>query len=87
MTDKNRQKTVPHHPITPLLNKNGYPLHEDGISFGNEGLCHGLTKREYAAIKAMQGLLANDYNSQTRVDVLASSSVMFADALLKELEK
>lgn len=46
----------------------------------------GLTKREYFAAMAMQGLLAQNsyYNS---FDLLASDSVKQADALLKELEK
>lgn len=46
----------------------------------------GLTKREYFAAMAMQGLLAQNsyYNS---FDLLASNAVKQADALLKELEK
>ena len=42
----------------------------------------GLTKREYFAGLAMQGLLANgDYEG------VESAAVVKADALLKELEK
>lgn len=45
----------------------------------------GLTKREYFAAMAMQGLLAqNDYS---RMDILANDAVKQADAILKELEK
>jgi len=42
----------------------------------------GLTKREYFAVMAMQGLLSNG----TRA-LVASESVSMADALLKELNK
>jgi hypothetical protein len=45
----------------------------------------GLTKREYFAAMAMQGMLAKygtDYQSQH-----AKESVYMADTLLKELEK
>lgn len=46
----------------------------------------GLTKREYFAGLAMQGLLCNASNySQT--DVLAVDALKFADALIAELEK
>jgi hypothetical protein len=44
----------------------------------------GLTKREYFAAMAMQGLLANATMGTTFV---AEDSVSVADALLKELEK
>ena len=48
---------------------------------------NGLTKREYAAVKAMQGLLASDSGYNTRPDAIASQAVAMADALLNELEK
>lgn len=45
-----------------------------------------LTKREYFAAIAMQGLCAsNDYN--TRLSDIASDSVRLADFMLAELEK
>lgn len=52
----------------------------------------GLTKREHFAAMAMQGLLssASDSNGEWTncgVDNVASEAVMFADALLAELEK
>lgn len=47
----------------------------------------GLTKREYAAIKAMQGLLACSSAWLGNQDMLAKESVAMADALLKELER
>jgi len=46
---------------------------------------YGMSLRTYAAIKAMQGLLAgNDWASKNS---LASQSVILADELLAELEK
>ena len=46
----------------------------------------GLTKREYFAAMAMQGLLANSSNSIYPTEV-AQDSLIYADALLAELEK
>lgn len=48
----------------------------------------GLSKREYAAIKAMQGFAANP-NAFVEWDNkrIAQESVLLADALLAELEK
>jgi hypothetical protein len=46
----------------------------------------GLTKREYFAALAMQGLLANSSNSIYPTEV-AQDSLIYADALLAELEK
>ncbi len=50
--------------------------------------CNGLTKREYAAIMAMQGILAAQTNTGYRdpKDV-AERAVKQADELLKQLEK
>ena len=47
---------------------------------------NGLTKREMMAMAAMQGLCAHsgDYH---RPEHLAMDAVMFADALLAELER
>lgn len=51
----------------------------------------GLTIREYAAIAAMQGLLAASGDSkgvvQFDTDMLVDTAVGTADALLAELEK
>lgn len=53
----------------------------------------GLTKREMIAMHAMQGLLSSDnasicfYKSDSDAKHIAESSVAYADALLKELEK
>jgi hypothetical protein len=52
--------------------------------FYDEMRSSGLTKREYFAAKAMQGLVADGISHDQTV---AYYSVKFADALLKELAK
>jgi len=48
----------------------------------------GLTKREYAAIKAMQGMLASwPANARYDVEKTAQAAVKFADAVLAESQK
>lgn len=47
----------------------------------------GLTKREYFAIKAMQGILAcSAENTVTEPDRVAIAAIEYADALLEKLE-
>lgn len=53
----------------------------DGKTFANDG----LTKREYFAALAMQGLMACPDISGSR-EIIAEESVKQADALLKALE-
>jgi len=51
---------------------------------------YGLTKREYFAGLAMQGMIQNMHIklnlSKTEADIIASQSIQFADELLKQLE-
>lgn len=62
-------------------------------SDANENIKEGLTKREYFAAKAMQGLLASFTEKsaiggwQTELDEVARTSVDLADELLKALDK
>ena len=46
----------------------------------------GLTKREYIAAMAMQGMLSNHYNRRF-AELTAKNAVKYADELLEELEK
>lgn len=70
-------------PINPIILESS--VNELGIDEVRD--CYGgLTKREYFAGLAMQGMLANDASSNIKVDILAQSSVMFSDALLKALK-
>lgn len=47
----------------------------------------GLTKREYFAAKALQGLLANEGTNDVSCSDIAFSAVSYADDLLKALEE
>lgn len=70
------------------------PINPSWVSVTGEGLgvtthVTGLTKREYFSALAMQGMLANPnrelvYDS---VDDKIKECIMYADALLSELEK
>lgn len=53
---------------------------------GNWGIPYGLTKREYFAGLAMQGILANGWDKAFRSN-MAKQAIAYADALLAELEK
>jgi hypothetical protein len=46
----------------------------------------GMTLRQYAAIKAMQGFIASDTDYVMTAKAIAKISVEHADALLAELE-
>lgn len=56
----------------------------EGEKFEGVSNIDGLTKREYFAVMAMQGVIASD---STLFSVVASVSVQLADELIKELEK
>lgn len=79
------------------------PAFPTEIAFNSEGnlICKqtdinsfveiGITKREYFAAKAMQGLCANSNysigeNDVTTAELRAKNSIMLADALLKQLQ-
>lgn len=66
--------------------ENIYPITiEDN---GNSSVTYlGLTKREYFAGLALQGMMANQHLTSTENDTIARWSVEIADALLAELEK
>ena len=66
---------MPVHPTQPL-DRQGLPEYP---------MEWGLTKREYFAAMAMQGLCTHSGDYHTPEN-LASDAVMYADALLKELE-
>lgn len=50
----------------------------------NNGMQDGLTKREYFAAMAMQGILSS--SADRGIAYVAQSSIQFADELLKQLE-
>ena len=47
----------------------------------------GLTKREYIATQALQGLLASPQKEGCPRDLIVSQAVDFANALIRELNK
>ena len=59
-----------------------YPVYED-----TDTLHQGLTKREYFAGLAMQGLYAGDRDNGFDAEGVAAYAVQTADALLKALEE
>jgi len=75
-------------PVTPLQFE-GYPSSDKVIE---KDSCIGLTKREYFASMAMQGMLSNSGMidgelTESGAEWIAKHSVMQADSLLRELEK
>lgn len=72
--------------MTNKANEPAFPsVTWDGREF-LPGHFSGLTKREYFAVLAMQGLLADPANDGSP-ESLALYAVKYADALLAELEK
>lgn len=74
------------------MNNSGQPAfpEQDRNMGGDTWTVSGLTKREYAAIKAMQGILAGrrDGDGWNYEDTaVATWAVAQADALLTELDK
>lgn len=53
--------------------------------FNNEKSTFGLTKREYFAALAMQGVIASIGDAYPSSDLIAQISVEIADALIEEL--
>jgi hypothetical protein len=56
------------------------------IDYNNNYISTGLTKREYFAAMALQGLLTDNESVNTREE-FAGYAVKFADALIEELSK
>ena len=68
--------------------KDYYVPNLTGKRTGHEVEFGGLTKREYLASKAMQGLLSNPSQiDTTNFEWVARHAVGYADALLEELSK
>lgn len=66
-------KTKPNDQVTP-------------ITLANEQLCEGLTKREYFAAMALQGLAANTFAWQELdPESQAELAVLYAEELVKAL--
>jgi hypothetical protein len=80
-------------PINPIVNDYGFPSNSSYIEKDKSLI--GLTKREYFAAMAMQGLLANNTvrdilsgnNGMQVPNLISEYSVQYADSLLDELSK
>jgi len=81
-------------PISAIVNENGAPMHHNQVGI-HDGCLTGLTKREYAAIKAMQGYIAGitgwsdgleGGGCNLDYDDCAEEAVRYADALLTALK-
>ena len=72
-------------PINPIFEDN---LINPGYSNDTQLICieNGLTKREYFAGLAMQGILANSSLNNLKEETVAEISVLCADKLLENLE-
>ncbi len=80
-------------PINPLYGADNVPWSTKGIdaaAFKENPMMSGLTKREYFAGLAMQGMIASgctiDVDKEYPFKTRAATAVVMADALLKELE-
>lgn len=63
-------------------NERAFPQHPE-----SRGVYMGLTKREYFAAMAVQGLMASPHVDGATYEEITEAAVNVADALLKELEK
>jgi hypothetical protein len=61
------------------------PIHT--IEYNNNYISNGLTKREYFAAIAMQGIIANKDGLDIKIERIVESAVDTADALIEELSK
>lgn len=77
-------KTNPNEPINPVELQ-----HQDHEMLAKDyGQFKGLTKREYFAAMAMQGLLVNGMQlGMTHEEEISKQAVVYADALISELNK
>ena len=71
-------------PVYPLQYK-GFPSNDDVLADANINAI-GLTKREYFAAIAMQGICSHNLANWSNGDI-AINSLDIADELLKQLEK
>ena len=57
------------------------------VEYNNNYISTGLTKREYFAAMAMQGIIANKDGLDIKIERIVESAVDTADALIEELNK
>ena len=81
-----KRETKANEPIQLFLANSTDPNLSD---FVKSALSHpnGLTKREYFAAIAMQGIIANKDGLDIKIERIVESAVDTADALIEELNK
>jgi nitrogenase subunit NifH len=57
------------------------------VEYNNNYISTGLTKREYFAAMALQGIIANKDGLDIKIERIVESAVDTADALIEELNK
>lgn len=72
--NKKNMETNPNEPTFPIIS-------------GNHVIGVGLTKREYFAAMAMQGIITNKDGLDIKIERIAESAVDMADTLIEELNK
>jgi hypothetical protein len=79
------KKDMPAFPQSCCINENGVYLATDANAHDEQVI--GLTKREYFAAMALQGLLANPHPDVINLEDHARAAALHADDLLNELSK
>jgi|LakMenEpi03Aug12_release.lakeMendotaPanAssembly.Ray.scaffolds.fasta_scaffold3148771_1 hypothetical protein len=68
-------RTKAKNPAFPLISDEGYVINA------------GLTKREYFALMAMQGIIANKSAHKKTIEMITESAVRLSDDLIEKLGK
>ena len=71
------------NPNEPAFSKPSFYHPDGGLVSPNTG----LTKREYFAAMALQGIIANKDGLDIKIERIVESAVDIADALIEELNK
>jgi hypothetical protein len=79
-------KTEPNHPINQITHNDGSKVSLNDVADASNYYCMGLSKREYFAAIALQGIIAG-CDSHFQPELFAEYAVRYADALIKELNK
>ena len=87
MTHEKKEETV--KKLSNVLHDSIFPVHVDINNLKDHLIYKGLTKREYFAAMAMQGILANSSDGLVgwNYRIICENSVIAADALIAALNK
>ena len=73
-------------PISPIFSEKGFLTHDSNLEDYKKNQLSGLTKREYFAGLAMQGLLSNNSSIFYENNKIIETSILFSNELLKQLD-